>query len=321
MKANYFYILLFVLFSNLLQAQEVSPPANVIETKKDTSYWVKTLKTGFNVNQLYFTDNWKGGGTNNVNYLFYLLATANYKKDKISFDNSLDVQYGSAYLKTNEQFRKTNDRLLLDSKLGYKLSKNWNAFASFNLLTQFDAGYNYKKDEITNQEVTTRISGLFAPAYLTETFGAEYKPVDYWFLRLGLAALKQTIVSDTSIFENVPTRYGLKAGKKSRNEFGLLNISSGFNKNIAKNVNLKILYQMFFNNYSYFFEPIETYPKNMIEAYIDQRFDVTVTFKVNKYISSQFNYVGLYDFDQDKNYQAAQSISLGVAISLPESKK
>lgn len=319
MKTNYF-LLIFLLTSLIsIYAQDSTP--SITETKKDTTYWNKTLKTGFNVNQLYFTDNWKGGGTNNINYLFYLLATANYKKDKISFDNSLDVQYGSAYLKTNEEFRKTTDRLLLDSKLGYKLSKNWNAFASFNLITQFDAGFNYSKDAVTNQEVTTRISGLFAPAYLTETFGAEFKPVDYWFLRIGLAALKQTIVSDTSVFANVPSRYGLKAGRKSRNEFGLLNISSGYNKNIAKNVNLKVLYQMFFNNYSYFFEPIETYPKNMIEAYIDQRLDVTITFKVNKYISSQFNYVGLYDYDQDKNYQAAQSISLGVVLSLPEPKK
>ena len=60
---------------------------------------------------------------------------------------------------------------------------------------------------------------------------------------------------------------------------------------------------------------------NRLESkYIVSRLDVSITAKVNKYISTNLNGVLLYDFDQDKDVQYSQVISLGVLYSFGNTK-
>src|SRR5690349_13683230 len=109
------------------------------------SNWKKAFKVGMNFNQASFSSNWKGGGTNAVGFNTLLNFKANYKKERSSWDNEIDFFYG---LNNNAGigYRKTNDRIFMDTKYGYALTSKWDLAASLNLLTQFAEGYNYTTD-------------------------------------------------------------------------------------------------------------------------------------------------------------------------------
>ena len=67
-----FTLFIFCFSSSILFAQE--------ETPKDTTYWLKEIAGGINLNQGSFSSNWTGGGVNSVALGFYLNGRANYKK-------------------------------------------------------------------------------------------------------------------------------------------------------------------------------------------------------------------------------------------------
>ncbi len=168
MKANKFYITLTAfMFSGLVFGQE-----------KDTTYWQYAERMGFNFNTASFSSNWTGGGSNNISMSALFNGIWNYKKDKISWDNELDLQYG--ILKNKDQnARKSNDRIYMDSKLGYGLSKNWNLFTALNFQTQFAKGYQFGTDA-NGAETRALISDFMAPAFIASSWGAEYKPNEFF---------------------------------------------------------------------------------------------------------------------------------------------
>ena len=78
-------LFLFILFSGQLFAQ-----GDDSLTPKDTSYWLKEIHGGLNLNQAAFSGNWQGGGVNSIALGVYLNGRANYARDKWSWDNSMD---------------------------------------------------------------------------------------------------------------------------------------------------------------------------------------------------------------------------------------
>lgn len=290
----------------------VAIPTVAIAPVKDTSYWKKTLKAGINLNQASFSDNWKGGGVNSISYMAFVSATADYAKEKLSFNNLFDLRFGSISNK-NTGFVKNVDRIYADTKLGYSLSKNWSMFASFNFLSQFYDGQLVTKR--AGRDTSVYVSNFMAPGYLTEAIGLEYKPVTYFFIRFSPGAFRQTIVTAKNIDPIETKYYGVEVynGKTVRNEVALLQILAAFNKDIAKNINLKWQYTGFAN-----YER----PKLIKETtnitwfdYIDHRFDATLTAKVTKYITTSLNTTLIYDYDQDKDVQFAQSLGLGIQFT------
>ena len=113
--------------------------------KPDTlSNWKKKFVFNLNVNQAAFSSNWKGGGVNSLGLNGLLNYQANYSKNRDSWDNEIGLLYGFVD-NSGQGFRKTIDRIFLDTKYGYKLSDNWGLFTSLNFLSQFDKGYKYRK--------------------------------------------------------------------------------------------------------------------------------------------------------------------------------
>ncbi len=53
-------------------------------------YWIRNGEHSFQFAQNYFSDNWHRGGTNNLNFNSYQKFTANYNKDKVRFNNTLE---------------------------------------------------------------------------------------------------------------------------------------------------------------------------------------------------------------------------------------
>ena len=269
-----------------------------------TSNWKKRFRVGMNINQASFSSNWKAGGVNSLGFNTLLNYQANYKKDRNSWDNSIDLLYGMVN-NQGQGYRKTLDRVYLDTKYGRSMTEKWDMFLSANFLSQFAKGYSYSKD-VNGLEVATLISDVFAPAFVTIALGMEYHPVDYFKVRLAPIAPRVTIVKDVDRFVTAdnPTPYGVKPGENARYEWLAFQMLAEFNKDLAPNVNLKWRYVMFAN--------YETLELNKI----DHRLEVAFSAKVTKFINVSLGSILIYDFDQDLGAQISQAFSLGMLYSI-----
>lgn len=293
MKSGFFCTLLCFVVATTCHAQFI-----VVDS---TTNWRKSFKAGLNINQATFSGNWKGGGTNSFGFNTLLNFKANYKKDKISWDNEVDLLYGMVN-NEGQGPRKTNDRVFLDTKVGYGLTDKWDAFIAMNLLSQFAKGFKYVKDA-AGLEQEQLISDSFAPMFITLSLGAEWKPVPYFKMRFAPLAPRVTLLRNNdgryaAVDPIAP--YGVPVGQTDRFEWLAFQMTADFDKDIATNMNLKARY-MLFANY-----------KTLEANKVDHRVDLNLTSKVNKFINVSLTGIFLYDYDQDHSPQFSQALSLGV---------
>jgi hypothetical protein len=299
MKKTTILLILAVLLAattNLLHAQIIRPDS--------LSNWKKKLVFNFNVNQAAFSTNWKAGGINSIGLNSLFNYKANYAKNKDSWDNEIDVIFGFVNNK-GQGYRKTIDRIFLDTKYGYKISDKWDLFTSLNFLSQFTKGYKFEEDAAAGVERKLLISDFLAPAFITSAWGVEYHPTDYFKLRMSPFAPRVTIVREPTRFTQTvgPEPYGVDSTKTTRFEWLAFQLMAEFNKDIATNMNLKWRYVMFAN-----YETLKM-------KTIDHRLDVTLSAKVNKFINVGLGGILIYDYDQDSGVQLSQAFTIGFAYS------
>ena len=265
--------------------------------------WRNSFKSSLNLTESLLSSNWRGGGVNAIGLSTFANYQAHRKVGKNSFDNEADFLYAFTSTK-GLGFRKTQDRLFLDTKYGHALSDKWDLFASLNLLTQFGPGYKYTKNAAGEEEAAL-VSRFFAPGFVTMAYGFEYHPVSYFHLRLAPFSPRLTVVQNPELLFDAlgPRPYGVAPGASSRWEVLAGQILAEFDKNISPNVNLKARYMAFAN-----YETLE-FKK------IDHRLDVNVTAKVGKYLNVGLSGIALYDYDQDNDLQYSQGLTMGLAYS------
>lgn len=259
-------------------------------------YWSKSIDGTLNLTEATFSQNWRAGGLNSLAALGTINAKTDYERYDVSYTNELQAQYGLAEQKT-QGLRKTADRIYLDSKFAIKIKNPFYLFTAVNFQSQFADGYNY----ITNAAgiaVREKVSGFLAPGYLTESLGLEYKPDNSFSLRFGFGSFRQTFVIDTTLYKSVSGNYGVAVGQRTSTQ-AAFQLIANFDKNIAKNLHLKTLFQFF-----------ESYSTNTNTSC---RFDVSLTAKINKMLDVNFMGTGLYDRSQDSRIQFTQFLSLGIA--------
>lgn len=268
-----------------------------------TSNWKKAFRVGLNLNQAAFSSNWKAGGINSVGFNTLLNFKANYKSGRHSWDNEIDALYGSVR-NQGQGYRKTNDRIFIDTKYGWSVTPRWDLAMSSNFISQFAKGYSYEMNA-AGVEVDSLISDFFAPAFITVAIGVEYHPVDYFKVRISPFSPRLTIVNDAQRFvtpENL-TPYGVVPSEGSRFEWFAAQILMELNKEIAKSVMLKTRYVMYAN----YQLPVDQ---------IDHRLDVNLSGKVNQFVNVNLGGTLLYDFDQDKDVQLTEALSLGFLFTI-----
>jgi len=283
-------LLVLGLLSFQLVAQDTSMGA-----KSDTTYWKKEILGGLNINQAAFSGNWQGGGVNSIALGGYIKGRSNYAKANLTWDNTMDLIFG-VVKNENEEARKSNDRIYLDSKIGYVINSHWNYYFSANFQSQFAPGYRFGPDQ------RTLISSFMNPGFLTTGMGFEYKPNSEFNLRIAPFAPRFTFVTDTELNQNVPDNYGVPLGKKVRYEWLASNIVADWNKQLAENLFLTARYQMYANYETLAFDTI------------DHRLDLAVTAKITNFINVSLTSISLYDIDQDKKIQFSQGLALGIAF-------
>lgn len=302
---------LMVTFAGTVHAQDLVPVKDT--TSAWYQYWKYNLDAGINVNQAAFSDSWKGGGVNSVAASAYLFGSLDYSKKNLSWSNNLKTQYGVVLMfnrnANNKQIgnlRKSMDYIDFTSKVDYKFAKMWRVFGQATFLTQFDKGYDYRGVDSAGRDVKVKVSNALAPGYLTESIGIEFKPVSWFYVNVGLISLRQTFVTDTTLYHEVPANYGvLPSQRRFNNQFGF-SIEAALDKDLHKNVNLKFKYRAFKDYTDY----------KSLSGEMVHRIDFVLSAKITKYIVTNLTAVALYDATQDKRVQWSQGLSLGIAYKI-----
>ena len=237
---------------------------------KDTTYWKRNGDFTLNFSQVSFS-NWAAGGKNSVSGVALYNYAANYLKDRLSWDNSLNLGYGLLKEGSNELI-KSEDKMEFNSKAGYRMTpeSKWFYSGLLGFRSQFANGYKYP-------DTDNKISALFAPAYLTFAVGADFKPNDRFSLFLSPLGTKLTFVAD----DELTSRFGLEEGKNMRAEMGG-SLRSELKLPIATNVDMVSALGLF----SDYLDK----PQN-----IDVNWDLRVNMKINKYLSANLITNMIYD--------------------------
>ncbi|MEO6187754.1 MAG: DUF3078 domain-containing protein, partial [Ginsengibacter sp.] len=163
-------------FNSFSQDQTVKDlqASSTKEIKREKIDSSKTWKTGglFNLNFGQGSQsNWAAGGDDfSLSIASYLGFYGFYKKDRYSWDNTFDFNYGLVNT-TSLGTRKNDDRIDLLSKVGYSLTPKLDLAALVNFHSQFSKGYNYNSDGSKDL-----LSNFLSPGYLLLSLGLDYKP-------------------------------------------------------------------------------------------------------------------------------------------------
>ncbi|HBS88581.1 MAG: hypothetical protein A2W91_18245 [Bacteroidetes bacterium GWF2_38_335] len=246
------------------------------EAKDSTEGWKMGGVTTINFAQT-TVKNWAAGGKNSIALNSLVNLFANYKKGKSTWDNTLDLGYGTIKQGNEDAsiFQKSEDRIDFSSKYGrVAFNKNWYYAGMLNFKSQMTRtpDYNFPDSNVT-------VSNFMAPAYLLIAMGLDYKPSDNFTVFFAPVTGKVTFVNDASL----TVKYGLEVGEKSRKEFGGY-LKSMFKTNLMKNVALTTKLDLF-SNYS-------NKPQN-----IDVNWELLIAMKINKFLSANIQTRLIYDDD------------------------
>jgi len=227
--------------------------------------------------------NWAAGGQNSIGLVSLACVHANYKKDKISWLNSVDLEYGFQKI-DNSPLQKTTDKIEATSNLGYTAFDHTLAGVLVNFKSQFAPGYQFLND-------SNLLSKFMAPGYLTIAVGLTYNPNKTLSIFMSPATLKYTFVEDQMLADEgqygvIPAVYDANGNLVQHGKEVLLQAGAYFKGNytvtVCKGVNFTTNLELFSN-----------YIKDPQDIAID--WTTLIQLKVNKFISVTINTELIYD--------------------------
>lgn len=262
--------------------------------------WIKSGVFNINMTQVNLT-NWAAGGFSSVSGLAMFNGTANWKKGRKAWDNSLILAFGGQHIHDGSEPQKTDDRIELNTKYGYELHHAWYLAAVAQFKTQFTEGFNAEG---------FRISNLMAPAYTLAGLGIDYKPSDKFTLFVSPLTARLVIVTDETLWYGSTDPelrvYGVKNGETTSLELGGY-VRMQYTTQLAENITFMTRADAF-SNYL-------RNPEN-----IDVTWETLFTFKVNSWFAATLNTVLLYDHDTKfLRFDDANLPYLGPATQFKES--
>jgi hypothetical protein len=243
----------------------------------------------------------------------FLFANKTWTKN--TWENNLELAYGLSNT-TSGGLRKLDDKIDLYTRYGYWFKPKMGFGVLGNLRTQFSNGWDY------SETPKKRISGFFAPAYLTLGAALHFKPVTDWTISVG-PAVRWNIVTnnpyslryqggikpDGTQERTLADIYNIDPVEKTRQDAGFL-LSTTFNRKIAKNVMYRTRLDALVD------------VNNNTNGATDVYWTNTFTMSVNKWLKVNYNYDLVHDkdvkyFGDNKNESALQMKSiLGVGLAV-----
>lgn len=289
MKKTLLYLFILVCFAQTTQAQ------NDTSLASDTSLWKKGGLTSLGVSQSSFT-NWAAGGISNTNVTSLISLYANRMVAESSWENNLDLGFGIQKI-AGADFRKSEDRIELNSKYGRKINDKLNYSVLLNFRSQFAQGFNYTDTSVVY------VSNFLAPSFTTLSAGLDYKPVAGLSIYFSPITGKITTVIDDQLSNQ--GAYGVDTGKKVRLEFGAL-ASVKYQKIFKNNIQLKSKLDLFGN-----FENMQA---------IDVNWENIFAFQITKLLTVSLTSTLLYDQDILIAKQVEQSPGVMVVENKPRTQ-
>lgn len=281
MKSKYLLIFILIFIFGNVKSQITDNETVLRKIEKDTITGWKTGGVFAITGSQTSLTNWSAGGENSISLNALLSVFANYKKGKGAWDNSLDVGYGLMKQGWGDEipFSKTDDKVDLMSKFGYRAFKSWYYAALFNVKTQMTPGYKLPTD-------TVKISNFLAPAYVIAAIGMDYKPDNHLSVFIAPLTAKWTIVNDPVL--SAAGAFGVNPGEILKTEFGgyirFIYTKNNFTAPFLKNISFTTKLDLYSN---YLKDP----------QFIDVNWETLIAMKVNKYITISLITHLIYDFD------------------------
>ncbi|MFC2121430.1 DUF3078 domain-containing protein [Bacteroidota bacterium] len=281
------FITIILLFCYTTGFSQIIDAEKIFKTRSTdiSDGWQKGGTIILNMSQVSLT-NWAAGGQNSISGNGLLSLFAHKKNGASSWQNYLDIGYGTIKQGKKAIWWKTDDKIDFTSKYGKKAFSGWYYAGLLNFKTQMTPGYNYPDE-------STKISDLLAPGYLIGAIGLDYKKNDNFTAFFAPLTAKTTFVknqtlADAGAFGVEPANYSpdgemLSKGENIRTEFGSY-IRLFYMKNLMENISMQTKLDLFSNYLNN--------PQN-----IDISWEVLLSMKVNKYISATLSTHLLYDDD------------------------
>ena len=198
------------------------------EVAPKTTYWTNSLLNQINFGQTSLW-NWAAGGYNNYTLAAAIDANANYKKDKMIWNNRLQLDYGFLYSADKPILQKTKDRIYFESKWGYETTVRHLAYsANFDFKTQFNDNFKYgtpKNEEGHDPSIQdwldarTLMSGFLSPAYTNFGLGLLWTPKPWLSVNFSPLTADLVIVRNPAL----------------RNTYGMALREEGLDKSVGTN--------------------------------------------------------------------------------------
>lgn len=209
-------------------AAAVAEAPEVKQKEVKPKYWEESLKTNIKFGQTSLT-NWAAGGDNTVTLQAFIDGNANYKKNDMFWNNRLQLDYGFVYASSKPILQKSDDRIYLESKFGYKNAnmKNFSLSVNYDFKSQFNTGYDYltpsvpsdkyqdaegnvpglnelpHKDQVSLWKGARKVkSGFLAPAYTNLAVGIDVQPFKWLSLNIAPLTGGVVIVTDPELRKN-----------------------------------------------------------------------------------------------------------------------
>jgi len=188
------------------------------EQSKD-SLWFKEGKVSVLLNQATFSE-WLGGGTNNFNGIVNLDYKIQRTQEAWDWTTILDASLGFTKGESSAFYKKTVDHLELNSVLARVGDRPWGFSTSFNLKSQWIAGYVFSEGD-SGQEISTQTTSFFSPLYARIGVGYTYKKSRSFSLQVEPLAGRLIQVADrfTRDLGDGETYFGV--GAKSTSAMGI----------------------------------------------------------------------------------------------------
>lgn len=297
---------------NLTSAQEMCliavskveiPEIKYVEVEPP-KYWTNGIMNQIGFSQVSLTQ-WAAGGAGSIAMNAYVDAHANYKKGLMIWENRANLAYG--FVNTiGERFKKSDDRIQLESKWGYGVANKLYASAVFNFRTQFARGYTYGTTKADDKLIST----FMAPGYITLGLGVDWKP--HSTLSFNIAPVTGNVVvvgynKDEEIEKVLKKKYGFKDEELDndvRKEFGA-QLKGEFKKGF-KNITVGTVVTLFYDYLA---------PKVAPQVY----WDLNLDFKITRFFAATVRTNLIYDeriILEKKNGESGPGVQFKEAFSL-----
>ena len=254
------------------------------------SPWMHKLVGDVTANQVALKD-WSQGGDDSFSWGYSLNGTSERATGgAMTWATEYKLAFGQNKL-GDQAVRKVVDKLEVETALAWASGRLLDPYIKATLKTQAFRGYQYAADR------RTAVADLFDPAYLTQSAGVGFHPVEEATTRLGLA-LREIVTRD---FISYADDDGTAKIEKVRIDGGLESVTDA-QWQMADNIQLTSKLQIFV--------PVTEVGDTSIGN------DATLTVKLSEFIALNVNLEIIKDPTASDDVQVKQTTALGLSYSL-----